>query len=513
MLPNLAALRVDGCDTGAPKRARPDEDAPPPTAGVGADVAGAIALAAVSGAEDCKALNKLIATLSLVAGKEVGDSVLTDPSLWYAACTEFDFPPLDPRAVPTLGQAPEAMGYAYWRERFRSRCEQFHLALRIARERFEDFANDVRFGEARHLVGQIVERLAANANDLRWVRKNERWVRVAMHSISPQMLIASPLNRLRTNKELLLQALGPGESDDDALQTLPKDVRDALLLDDDLFVAAARVRPNYANPFDSQFAARPDVPLGGYDRALSLRLLEANHTLLGFMGEQFTTDVDFMLEAVRLNVRVLENVSKSSELFTNREFVLLAVTHNPMYIQDASDELKNDQKTFEAAFDRNPGVFAFAGARTRSDRSVALRAVAADGNLLQHASEALRADREVVTTAMRTQMRSVQHATNAFLRENFDLVEAAYALEPSPRWTGLTYARLRDVAPPDAWDNRDFALSAVKRLPVVYSLLSDALKSDIVIARIAYESPSVRRSIPGSLRVLIEGNRLPPAWR
>lgn len=509
MLPNLAALRVSDDTTGAPKRARADEDAPPPSAAesafFSADVAGAVALAAVAGSEDCKALNKLIATLNLAAGRDIGREVVTNPLLWYAACAEFDFPPLDPKVVPTPTQAPEAMGYAYWQQRFRDRCEQFHLALHIARERFSRLDHL----QARYVVQDIIRELRANANGLDWVRQNERWIRVAMRDIDPVMLIASNLKTLRTNKELILKAL---ETSDAPLEVLPEAHRRALLLDDDVFVAAVKHNVAYLYPLHDM-AARPDVPLGGYDRAMSLRLLGANPRVLGYLNERYTNDPRFIMEALQLKVGILDELASSlpAAVFRDVEFVRFAVENDANYLRYASAALKDDSAVFEAAFAQSSDAFAHASERIRSDRAVAMRAVSLNGDLLQYASDPLRGDRDVVETAMRTRPSAVQHATTEFLEANFDLVERAYALEPNPRWT-LTYARLRDAAPPGTWYDRDFALAVVKRLPVVYALLSDALKSDIAIARAAYESPSVRATIPGNLRVLIEQKRLPPAF-
>lgn len=207
----------------------------------------------------------------------------------------------------------------------------------------------------------------------------------------------------------------------------------------------------------------------------------------------------------------LENVP--DQFKGDRDFVLMSVEYDGLFLRHASSELRSDEEVVLAAVGQNVealkcahcnrALVLFVVARCgralrmvpkgyRADPDVVMAAVRQEGFALQYAPECRRQDRDVVLAAVSNSGRALQAAA-LHLRKDKELVLAAVAndglslafadtllsddpevvlaaVQQNPKSLVHASARLRG--------DRDFMLSIVAKAPRAFRFASDKLRSD-----------------------------------
>jgi len=148
------------------------------------------------------------------------------------------------------------------------------------------------------------------------------------------------------------------------------------------------------------------------DHARSVDFIEEHMFFIGLSSEVLSNR-DFVLAAVDRSVHALEFAS--DELKNDREVVLAVLSRCGMVLMDASNELKNDPEIVLFAVEMDGRAMEFASDRLKNDRDFVLSAVSTGiGLALEHVADKFKNDREVVLAAIHRCGISLQYAADEF---------------------------------------------------------------------------------------------------
>ena len=140
------------------------------------------------------------------------------------------------------------------------------------------------------------------------------------------------------------------------------------------------------------------------------------------------SDRNFVLAAVSQNGRALQYAYE--DLKKDKDIVLAAVSQNGRALQYASDELKKDKEVVLAAVSQNGRALRYASPEMKDDRGVILEAVRLKGDALMYASETLQNDKEIVLAAVRQNGPALMYAFDD-LKNNKEVVLTAMMQDPN----------------------------------------------------------------------------------
>jgi len=148
------------------------------------------------------------------------------------------------------------------------------------------------------------------------------------------------------------------------------------------------------------------------DHARSVDFIEEHMFFIGLSSEVLSNR-DFVLAAVVRIAYALEFAS--DELKNDREVVLAALGHCGMVLMDASDELKNDPKVVLFAIEMDDNAMQYASDVLKNDRDFVLSAVSTSvGMALAHVADKFKHDREVVLASVDQCGISLEYAADEF---------------------------------------------------------------------------------------------------
>jgi len=230
--------------------------------------------------------------------------------------------------------------------------------------------------------------------------------------------------------------------------------------------------------------------------------------------QELWADRDFVLEAVRIDGKLIrfaptfladEDVALAAiectgvpgvhgaaaffyladQLRDSKHVVLAAVRrdspqlrHSPV-LEAASERLRRDQAVVLAAVSARPKSLEYADPELQDDKNVVLEAAKGDVYSFEFASWRLRDDETIVRSATENAKHLEAYVVLKFatdrLRDNGDLV--LWVLE---RYLGTMWLsrRLSSLASKRLWDQKDFVLQVVKRLPRGLEFASPRLRAD-----------------------------------
>ena len=168
-----------------------------------------------------------------------------------------------------------------------------------------------------------------------------------------------------------------------------------------------------------------------------------------------------------------------SELSSDKEVVLLAVSKDGHAVQFASDDLKSDRDVAIAAVSKDGHAIRYLSNNMKSDREIAMAAVTSRGYALQDVSDCMKSDRRVVTTAVANHGFALQHASDS-MKSDRQVVMTAVAND----------GRALQHAPDSMKADRDVVTAAVKHTGVALQFASEEMKANrnVVLAAIARDS-------------------------
>lgn len=151
--------------------------------------------------------------------------------------------------------------------------------------------------------------------------------------------------------------------------------------------------------------------------------------------------------------------SCSSELYSDRDFMLQAVKRNGLSLQYASDELRSDRELVLEAVKRSAQALTYADRAFRSDKEVMLELVKQNGLDLKRVAAELRSDRDVVLAAVKQRGLALCHAAEGLRSDREIVLEAV-----KQNGRALEFARHFD---------REIALEAVKNNGRAFELAAE----------------------------------------
>mgnify|MGYP002856423510 CR=1 FL=1 len=114
----------------------------------------------------------------------------------------------------------------------------------------------------------------------------------------------------------------------------------------------------------------------------------------------------------------LDDLKKNAE---NKQFYETALDESGLYLEWASDEIKNDKTLVMKAVAQNPGALEFASDRLKADKDVLMQSVETVGWTVCYASDELRADKDVILKAVKNDGQALYYASKE-LRDDKEVV-------------------------------------------------------------------------------------------
>lgn len=357
--------------------------------------------------------------------------------------------------------------------------------------------------------------------------KNDRAVVRAALTIDSWSL-GSVSKALRGDREIVLAAVSRGGW---ALA----DASEELRADREVVLAAVSNMQGYALQFASeQLRGDPEVVMAALNTraehcatALAREdwddserydvLMEPTGGLLQYVSDALWSNRQFVLMAVTKHEDAFRLLSY--KLRADREMVLAAVAKDGGAPTLAGDDLRADREVVLAAVVQDIGALEYASAEPsddlradralvlqgavqsgrnfrafsddlRADRDIVLAAVAYDGAALEHASAELRADREVVLTAIQSDRHAIEFANPVLLADRaFILAVAAVTW-----WHNSIYSGFFALIDSRFRADREVALAAVAKDGLALGEVSDELRADreVVLAALKQNGDALR---------------------
>ena len=183
--------------------------------------------------------------------------------------------------------------------------------------------------------------------------------------------------------------------------------------------------------------------------------------------------IHFAIEFER-NDAFVQLLREYPDLDHDRKLVLFLVRQNPRIFGYIAEIFQDDIEIAKTAIEQRGTSLEYASDRLKNDKPLVLLAVNSDGYALEYASTDLKNDPDVVLSAARNNFNTFYYASPA-LKNNEALLRKIIEENPSAM----------RFATESIKDDRDFALLLLSRGAIIYSRLSDRLKSDPEIQRIA----------------------------
>jgi len=189
-------------------------------------------------------------------------------------------------------------------------------------------------------------------------------------------------------------------------------------------------------------------------------------SLLQYASEDLRADGGLLCAAARVDPSAIRYAAEAA--WSERDFVLVAVRQKGILLQRASEELRADRMVVLEAAEQDVKAVEFASEALWSDEEFVFEAVQLQGMLIQQASAEVQASRAVVLAAVMQDGKAFQHVLKHF-QEDYQMILAA--------------AREGNVsafkcAPPQAWADRDFVLSAVQVRACLLQQAAPELRTD-----------------------------------
>lgn len=118
----------------------------------------------------------------------------------------------------------------------------------------------------------------------------------------------------------------------------------------------------------------------------------------------------YLIEALKENPLQLE--TEDDQWKSDRDIVIVSVSHNGNTLQYASKDLRNDKEVVKIAIETNFTALQYASDDIRDDKQILLIAVNVHGNSLRYGSERLKSDKEVVLKAIKNNPYSIQYVSD-----------------------------------------------------------------------------------------------------
>lgn len=204
------------------------------------------------------------------------------------------------------------------------------------------------------------------------------------------------------------------------------------LLDDDNFMFKTFMGTSIKG-FSSNVIV-PDITVIKYasdrlknDKDFMLRAIKQDFNAIKYASKELMNDKDFMLKIFSTTGKTAFQISNSTVVLqkyaerfekyaggfkSDPDVVLAAIKLNPMVLQYASEDLKNNKKIVLEAVKRNPLAIQFASNELKNDKEIVSTAVKKNGLTLQFAGEDLKNDLLVVSDAFDQNSKAIQFAGN-----------------------------------------------------------------------------------------------------
>jgi Domain of unknown function (DUF4116) len=177
----------------------------------------------------------------------------------------------------------------------------------------------------------------------------------------------------------------------------------------------------------------------------------------------------------------LTSILKNEKLQDDVKLVELAVMHNGLALEGASERLRKNPQIVETAVKKDGLALEFACDTLRQDRDIVLKAVSNHGGAIFFASEDLRDDKEVVLTAIKNMKGgsmsftwvntgNIQYASER-LQKDRDVLLAIAAIESDI----LSHSSIPEEMRQQMKSDRDFALQMIRHHDGKYKHYADIL--------------------------------------
>jgi len=196
--------------------------------------------------------------------------------------------------------------------------------------------------------------------------------------------------------------------------------------------------------------------------------------------KKYKDDFNIVLECVKQDGMFLDFAS--DELRNNKEICLAAIKNNKAAFTFFSNELRDDKEFILECAKHNGYILEIMDDNYKDDYDIVMAAVKNDGHTLEFASERLANNKEIVREAIYSDNDSLQFASNE-LRNDKDIVLAAIKNSSS----SLIYAS------DNLKDDKEFILECVKQdgWTLEYTTLKLQKDLDIVLAAIKNDGHSL----------------------
>ena len=137
------------------------------------------------------------------------------------------------------------------------------------------------------------------------------------------------------------------------------------------------------------------------DKEVVLTAIEQNGLALQHASEELKNNKEVVLTAVKNNINIQEIADIIKKQLNDRELVLELIKNNAMWLQYASEVLKNNKELVLTAVKKDGLVLRYASEELKNDKEVVLTAINQNVFALQYASEELKNNKELILTAVK----------------------------------------------------------------------------------------------------------------
>jgi hypothetical protein len=288
------------------------------------------------------------------------------------------------------------------------------------------------------------------------------------------------LEEIRRNKKLVLLAIRRNGMQ---LQYCSKELQN----DEDVVFTAVSQHRQALQFASEEIRNNVDVVLRVIDFPSSLEPCSP----IEFASERLKNSSFIVLYTLRQhphNLKILEQVS--TELLSNRDFVLKAVTFSGDVYSHLSESLLNDREIIQAGKYYNSNKLKSYFEKYSSDKQLFIECLAKDCRILAFASRELRNDKQVILAAVNSKL------GRSRINLQQDYIDTNMKEDPE------IYLKILKVYGDKAYKakklltNKNFVLKAVTMHQNVFMIISETLKRDMDVIMTALNNTSLRLFCP-----------------
>lgn len=222
--------------------------------------------------------------------------------------------------------------------------------------------------------------------------------------INPRICISLPVS-VRTNPDILMEIANSAPYELGCMFSVREELRNKIFNDKELAMVVAKSSPQCLFEFFSERVLQDDeileIALNISDKNKLKENLYKYPEVLYYLDKKYWIDDKKLIEkALRKDPRVYFKLS--NELKNNRVYAQIVVKRCPRFLEDLSDELRDDAEIVKAALQMDSDeILSFASKRLQGDYNIVYKAVTVDPVNLLYASDELKDNREIVLQAIK----------------------------------------------------------------------------------------------------------------